>query len=283
MRRLIGGLLILGATAAWGQVIDPSVLHIGTGAGTGCAQGCGGDPNQVSTTHFDVFDNQNSKNLVTPLLVILGIPNFSGAAPTMSGVTSYQPYAGVATGGTVLTSANFGIAGSDFYGGNWNTATGFGGSMTSGEVYGKLNLANANNSNSFGNWQGADAGISVAATSYGLYVYRINVGIVGNGLLDITWSSALANGTMAVAYGCQGVSPNDLSTCGPPSPNSYNTPITEAGMVHGGAPPPPPSPAPPPPGGGGGGGSVPEPGSIVLLGSTLFALGGIMRKKLARS
>src|SRR5437016_8200724 len=99
MRRVIGGMLILAATAC-AQLVDPSVLHIGPGAGTSCAKGCAGDPNQVGTTKFDVFNNDSAKSLVTPLLVILGIPNYSGAAPTMSGVTTYSPYTGTATGGT---------------------------------------------------------------------------------------------------------------------------------------------------------------------------------------
>src|SRR5207253_8993489 len=91
---------------AWAQPIDPATLHIGTGAGTPCAQGCGFDPNQITQMNFDVFQNATGANsLTTPLLVILGIPNYTGTAKSIQSVTTYNPYAGVATGGTTLAGS----------------------------------------------------------------------------------------------------------------------------------------------------------------------------------
>src|SRR6516225_7987912 len=43
--------------AAWADISDPADLHVGTGAGTSCATGCGADPNTITSTAWDVFYN----------------------------------------------------------------------------------------------------------------------------------------------------------------------------------------------------------------------------------
>jgi hypothetical protein len=280
---LLPVLLLAVSICAFGQLIDPATLHIGTGAGTACATGCGGDPNLVSGTNFDVYQNDGgAKDLTTPLLVILGIPDFTGVAPTITGVTTYSPYPG--TG--VVQASGFGIATKDYFGGTFALTGGASAmsTLTAGEeAYSDLGLADANNSNSFTNWStfgAAAAGISTPS-SYGLYVYELNFNLVANGLFDIFWSG-LPTGTMAIAYGCQGEAAGSTSPC-TINPNPFNTPFTESGAVGG------PGPGPGPGPGEGPGGNpaevptVPEPNGIVLVGSALLALCAGLRKRLIRS
>src|SRR5713226_7650998 len=124
LKRTLGVLLFLiAATTAWGQFLDPADLHVGTGAGTGlCSVGCAGDPNILTfSDDFSIANVNNSTTLSEPLLVILGIPNYNGAAPTMSGVTTYASNGGqsTTTGGTAVSAGNFGIATMDYFGGTW--------------------------------------------------------------------------------------------------------------------------------------------------------------------
>ena len=257
---VIASLILVTSVPAQATLIDPSTLHIGTGAGTACAVGCGGDPNLISATDFDVYQNAAGANTLSqPLLVILGIPNYSGAAPTIASVTAYSPYAGVNTGGTSLSGANFGVAGSAFFGGTWTPGGNAVASLTTGEeAYSDLGLANANNSNSFTNWAAVDAAYGVTATSFGLYVYAINADLAANGLFDITLANSLPTGTFAIAYGCQGEANSSTDEC-TVNPNSYNTPFTEAGGV--------------------GVGTVPEPGTLVLVGSGMMGFGMAARRR----
>src|SRR4051794_10139138 len=96
------------------QLIDPATLDIGSGAGTPCATGCAGDPNQITRKDFDVYQNSGAANALTsPLLIILGIPDYTGTAKSIRSVTAYSPYAGVATGGTALAAGSFGLATTD--------------------------------------------------------------------------------------------------------------------------------------------------------------------------
>jgi len=215
---------------------------------------------------FDVYQNAAGANTQdNPLLVILGIPNYNGAALSILSATSYQPYAGTASGGTAVT---FGSATTDLYGGTYGTSTASAAAIMTAaaghnEAYTDLGLGAANNSNNFVNWAAfvdAHNGATGAPTSFGLYVYRINVALVANGLVDIKFNGAnkLPAGTIAIAYDCQGT----LAANGACSvnPNSYNTPFTEAGGVTNTP-------------------STPEPGSVFLLGTTMIGLGAMWRKR----
>ena len=56
--------------------IDPATLHIGTGYGTACAMGCGGDPNIVPTNKLDIYQNSGGAGgLNNPVLLILAVAN----------------------------------------------------------------------------------------------------------------------------------------------------------------------------------------------------------------
>ncbi|MBI3473170.1 MAG: PEP-CTERM sorting domain-containing protein [Candidatus Solibacter usitatus] len=236
-------------------------LHIGTGAGTGAPGdvGAGIDPNPIQGTRLSVFQNQGGNgDLNSPLLLILGIPNFSGVAPAMASVTQYTNYTSgqAATGGVAVNS--FSTGGANIYGGTWNANTGFAGSMTSAspDVYTFLSLTGTSNSNSFGNWAGAvAAALNFTPASFGIYVYRINAALTSKGLFDVMWQgSGPGQGSIAVAYGRNA------------GGASYGTPFTQAGMV---IPPPPP---PPPP-------HIPEPATAILLGTVLLA-GSVFARRL---
>jgi hypothetical protein len=264
MRRkiLLGALVMLGSLPlAPGAGADPATLHIGTPAGTACAQGCGGDPNVITGNVLSVFQNSGgAPDLLSPLLLIVGVPN-GGAAPTISSVQEFDPYTGSASGGSPV--ASFSLGGANLYGGVWDVASGFGGTWDSGDpqVYEFLGFEppNTNASNNFGNWSDASvADAGVIADDYDLYVYRINATLGDKGLFEIMWLSAPAAGSIAIAYGCA-----ELGTDGrcAGSGDVYTTPFTEVGLFGGG-------------GNGGGGGTqqIPEPGTLTLLGSGLIGL-----------
>ncbi len=231
--------------------IDPSTLHVGPGAGTPCAMGCGGDPNLIPGNTVDVFQNQGGAggNLVQPLLLILGVPNNGGSSifgsNPITGVTFINPYpGGVSTVGTsaFATAGTFGLKAA--------LSAGYFGNMTAGEVYSFLTLTGpVNNSNSFTNWSGADLSIAgITATNFGIYVFALSGPAGANlgpmGLVNVLFSSgALPKGTFVVAYG--------QNSGGTP----FAVPFTEAGLV------------------------IPEPGSMALFGTGLLVLGGALRRR----
>ena len=193
-------LLALAAPAKGDDIIfiDPATLHIGTGAGTPCAQGCGGDPNLIGGT-FSIFQNSGgAPTLGTPLLLIVGIPNASGPAPTITAITAYYPYPGSPTGAVTwgpASNGTFGLAGG---------SGGFYGNFMSGspQVYDFLGLQGpTDHSNNWVNWSGAYAAFTGnTATSFGIYVFALSTDLPSNGLLDVTMGGVPA-GSIAIAYG----------------------------------------------------------------------------------
>lgn len=237
---LVLGLLFAGSSTAWAV----STLHIGFGAGTACAVGCGGDPNPSPgySNVFDVYQTSGGASSVNPVYLIIGVPNqnalnyFNNASIT--NLTSINAY----PGGTIVSS-------------NPYSFTGYEGSLTAGkEVYGDiLGLTGANNSNNFGNWQSADfTDNAINATSFGIYEFNLGADLGPQGLLNITFANGVVPvGSYVIAYGGSGR-------------RFYDTPFTEAGLETGG----------------GGGGSVPEPSSLLLIGSGLVGFAFLGRKKL---
>lgn len=228
---------------------DPATLHIGTGQGTPCAHGCGGDPNVITPTVLSIYQNSGgAPDLLDPLLLILGIPNVTGlaSAPAISSVIEYDPDPMLIgpVGSSLGGPAAYGWSGAGFVG-NWLPS--------SLQVYQFIGFEppNTNASNNATNWFGEVP----SAAFFGIYVYRINGTLGDNGLFNVTWAgSGLPDGTIAIAYGCANSVDPITGHCSPTpgqksSGNVYTTPFTEAGRV-----------------------TASEPSSLALFGSGLGAL-----------
>ena len=208
--RRVLSVLALGLTLGWSPpVFAVATLHIGPGSGTPCQTGgCpvfGDEVNAIAPRELDIFQQSGGAPSLTNLLLILGIPNFTGAAPAI-----------------FSTSLGTGqLGGIDLYGGTgWNPTTGFAGSMTPGqEVYGFLGLgAQQNNSNSFTNWAAADSFVDqIIAATFGIYVYTLSGPLGAHQALDVIFASDVPAGTFAVAFGKGGG-------------KVFGTPFTEAGL-----------------------------------------------------
>jgi hypothetical protein len=215
-RTLVGALLTLcfGLGNAWAQ----STLHIGPGAGTPCAQGCGGHPNLFSgARRIDIFQTSGGADpLFQPVLLILGVPTQYGnrlPPDPINGVRAINPYPG---GAMTPGTDSFAL------GGTWGLkppiSDGFFGTMGPGEeVYSFLGLGGANNSNSFTNWlEALEEYVWITTTGFDIHVYALDADLGPKGLIDIRLVQNVPKGTYIVAYGV--------------GSNSYSTPFTEAGL-----------------------------------------------------
>jgi PEP-CTERM motif len=235
---------------------DPAVLFIGS---TGCVTppGCPVFGTEVNGIHSNTLTiNENGKGqpmLGNPVLLILGFANVSSTfVPPSITLSSGTGSAGGANAYPTTTTKwdSNGFAG--FYTTAFTPPKG-----TANSVYSFIGLAHVGGSESFTNWSAADLAVAgITANGFGIVVYELfNTSLTGGGSVTINFSSNLPLGTFAVAYGCSGATGAN-GAC--PGMNTFSTPFTQSGMVNT---------------------VVPEPTSLVLLGSGLIAAGALRRRK----
>jgi len=246
--------LVMFAAPASAQITDPSTLHLGTGQGTLCAQGCAGHPNLLgSASTFDLYQTSGGGGalLNQPVLLILAQPHGTTAGTVGGTAQLFSPFsAGTSTSVTVTSTLDsFGL-GSYTQGSEDTTLDIYtflstkASDLTDQELF-----AAANNSNNIGNLNGAEQlhnGFTPAG--YDIYVFEAETPSFGaDDLLNFT--SSLPNGTFAFGFG------EDAD--GKP----FASPFTEAGLTD----------TPPT--------DVPEPASLMLLGTGLLGAGALSRRR----
>lgn len=262
-RLMVGCLIVLlsFAGAAFADTVpltDPADLHVGTGAGTICATGCGADPNTITATHFDIYYNPNKSSsqapIGTPFYLVLAIPVYTGSILTNS-ISSpaglFAPYPGPQTG-TVPVSGQ-----TDH------------GTMSSGDIYTFLGLGSSiTNSFNFVNMQSCDIGTSSgsnACPNSGLHGSAAPLfGKTITGYDIVTWNIGTTmfapqdllnfSGTIPIGSYVAAIGVNTAAA------EAWAVPFTESGIVTGVS-------------------QVPEPASLSLLSLGLVALGSKFRRK----
>ncbi|TMA55997.1 MAG: hypothetical protein E6J80_08310 [Deltaproteobacteria bacterium] len=235
---LLTVLLALGLFAAPGFAAQIYVC-------TGCTTPPGGDPNIIDPTSINVGFAGN-QSAVTPLLIIVGVPN-AGLAPTISlhgvispaGAGAYYGLNSATSGGLTgvsegsLTSANTGH----------------------NDAYTVAGLSGGDNSENWSNWSGFDSAHGVAVgTSFALYAYAIDValhtGSGSNSPINIDFSN-IATGSFVIGYNCAVAGPSCIGG------NVGSTPFTNAGST-----------------------AVPEPGTFPLFAAGLVGVGALFGTRL---
>lgn len=210
------------------DITDPADLHVGPGAGTACATGCGADPNVISSGSFDIYYNPNTNSsqsaIGNPFYLVIAVPDYVGSSDIVSlgpTATMYTPYPGTTTSTVTL-----------------GTATERAGTLTSGDIYSYIGLGSSvTNSFNFANMQACDEGLSGGngcpnsslhgsgaplagdtITGYQIWTVLINTNdFAPQDLLNFTGSN-IPVGSFVAAIGVQGT-------------EGWAVPFTESGIV----------------------------------------------------
>jgi len=220
-----------------------STLHVGTGVGTPCAIGCGGDPTIINGKSFSLYFNPNPSSsqgpIGDPFYLVVAVPVYSGAKSTDANIGStaqfYHPFPTLS--GTVIIDNKQ-----------------FRGTLTSGDIYEFIGLGDTvNNSFNFNNMVGCLTGSNQCGndkladnalipgktiTGFNIYTFDINTELFSPGDL-LQFTSSLPIGTYVAAVGVDA------------GGTRYSVPFTESGVV-------------------------PEPDTLVMLGLGLLLTGMVL-------
>ena len=208
---------------------------------------CGNEATKISPTTAAMYDHSATDSF-KQLDLILAIPN-APATITLTSIAAYTNVGNVPGNNTISAGSPNSTTATSISA--FNTAVYTNGS--SQDAYTALGTGAAGQgtpSENFTNFAAADAAAGITATAFYLYEYNLN-SFANNfghyGLLNITFSAPLPNGTIAIGWGC-----GSTNGCSP----QYNSVFTQSGIAAGTV----------------SLSAVPEPSAVILLGTVSLVI-----------